>query len=133
MDAFMNFVWAVDDLFWDYILPVLLIGTGILFLFLFRGKYLVNLRQIFQNSIGNSLKNRGDAKGTISSFSAAMTNLGNTVGTGNIAGCASAIASGGPGAVFWMWVISAVCAVVKSAEIILGIRHRFRGKDGGSS
>ncbi len=130
MEAFMNFVWAVDDLCWDYVLPILLIGIGVLFVFLFRGKYLVNIRQIFQNSIGNSLKSRGDAKGTISSFSAAMTNLGNTVGTGNIAGCASAIASGGPGAVFWMWVISAVCAVVKSAEIILGLRYRFRGKDG---
>lgn len=130
MEAFMNFVWAVDDLCWDWVLPILLIAAGVFFIFLFRGKYLFNVKTLFQNSIGESLKHKKGEGGTISAFSAAMTNLGNTVGTGNIAGCASAIAAGGPGAVFWMWIISAVCAVVKSAEIILGLRYRVRSKDG---
>lgn len=130
MESVMNFINAASGFLWDDILPVILIGCGILFIILFRGKYLINIKEIWQNSIGRALKGKGDTHGTISSFSAAMTNLGNTVGTGNIAGCASAIASGGPGAVFWMWVISAMCAVVKSAEIILGLRYRVRGKDG---
>lgn len=129
MEAIINFIYAFDNLCWDYAFPVLLIGSGIFFTILFKGKYLFNIKQIVQNSIGYSLKKNSDGQGTVSAFNAAMTNLGNTVGTGNISGVASAIAAGGPGAVFWMWVISAVCAVVKSAEIILGLRYRVR-KDG---
>lgn len=126
MDTIVNLIYAFDNLCWDYAFPFLLIFSGVFFTCLFKGKYLLNIKQIVKNSVGYSLKKNSDGKGTVSAFNAAMTNLGNTVGTGNISGVASAIAAGGPGAVFWMWVISAVCAVVKSTEIILGLRYRVR-------
>ena len=69
-------------------------------------------------------------KGAFSPFRSACTALSATVGTGNIAGVASAVSLGGAGAVFWMWVSAFFGMCVKSAEIALGIRFRERGKEG---
>ena len=74
-------------------------------------------------------KQSGDAK-SISSFQALCTALGGTVGVGNVVGVATAIAAGGPGAVFWMWFAAFFGMITKYAEIVLGIFYRKRTADG---
>ena len=110
---------------WGPPMLLLLIGTG-LFLsvrlaFLPQRKLLYGIRTVFARSSGS---------GDISPFSALMTSLGATIGTGNIAGVATAFAFGGPGAVFWMWVTAAVGISTGYAEGILAIKYRIRESDG---
>lgn len=70
------------------------------------------------------------AEGDISHFQALMTALAATVGTGNIAGVASAVAVGGPGAIFWMWLTAFVGMATKYSEAILGVHYRQKNKNG---
>ena len=71
-----------------------------------------------------------DEPGDISHFQALMTALAATVGTGNIAGVATAISAGGPGAIFWMWVTGLVGMATKYAEAVLAVKYRRRRRDG---
>lgn len=71
-----------------------------------------------------------DAEGDISHFQALMTALSATVGTGNIAGVATAIAIGGPGAVFWMWMTGLVGMATKYAEAVLAVKYRYKDEKG---
>ncbi len=89
---------------------------------------------IFYNTLGGLFR-KGDAhdKGSkVSSFGAFATALGGTVGNGNIAGVASAIAIGGPGALFWMWIAALVGMVTKMSEIILAQKYKQHYEDGTS-
>jgi AGCS family alanine or glycine:cation symporter len=114
---------ALNGLVWGPPLLVLLVGTGL---------YLsVRLRGLQVRALGHSLylaliqrKEAGDAPGDITHFQALMTALAATVGTGNIAGVATAIAVGGPGALFWMWVTGIVGMATKYAEALLGVKYR---------
>ncbi len=69
-------------------------------------------------------------KGDISPFQALFTALAATIGNGNVAGVATAIAIGGPGAAFWMWTVALFGMATKYAEVILGVKHRIEAKDG---
>ncbi len=71
-----------------------------------------------------------DADGDISAFNALMTAMAATIGTGNIAGVATAIAAGGPGALFWMWCIALIGMATKYAEAVLAVRYRERDEAG---
>ena len=73
-------------------------------------------------------KGRG-GKGDIPPFQALTTALAATVGTGNIAGVATAIALGGPGAIFWMWFSGLLGVIIKYAEIVLAVHYRQRDKN----
>lgn len=78
-----------------------------------------------------SRKEDGTGKGKgISQFQSVCTALAATVGTGNIAGVATALTAGGPGALFWMWVSALIGMITAYAETMLGIRYRYRDKDG---
>ena len=129
----INTLSTVDGWLWDYFLPALLIITGLFFTIGQKGRFTFKLPTLFRNTIGLAARRNENTeqKGTISAFAAAMTNLGNTVGTGNISGVATAIASGGPGAVFWMWIIAIVGMATKSSEIMLGLRYRIKSKETG--
>ncbi len=70
-----------------------------------------------------------DSQNTLSQFQAMSTTLAATIGTGNIAGVAAAIATGGPGAVFWMWLCSLISMMTSYAENLLGIFYRFKGSN----
>ena len=74
---------------------------------------------------------RNKRKSEISAFQSACTALAATIGTGNIAGVATALLAGGPGAVFWMWVSAALGMATAYAETELGIRYRRRDREGG--
>src|SRR6185436_4834627 len=78
-----------------------------------------------------AMRGRTDAgaTGVLSSFQAFMTALGASVGTGNIAGVATAVISGGPGAVFWIWTYGFFATAIKFTEAVLGIRYRSLSKE----
>ncbi|HUV80432.1 MAG TPA: sodium:alanine symporter family protein [Candidatus Bathyarchaeia archaeon] len=117
---------AVDDIVWGPLMMLLLIGTGIFLTFRLRGlqarKLVYALRLI--------IKHKEEGKGDISPFRALMTTLSGTIGTGNIAGVATAISLGGPGALFWMWLTAIVGMATKFVECTLALHFREELPDG---
>ncbi|HAX73738.1 MAG TPA: sodium:alanine symporter family protein [Firmicutes bacterium] len=113
LDLVNNFVWGPP-------LLILLVGTGILFTIRLRGIQLNKLPLAFKLIF--KAEDSGD--GEISSFAALCTALAATVGTGNIIGVATAIAAGGPGALFWMWLAAFFGMATKYAEGVLAIKYR---------
>ena len=112
---------AINELAWGPPMLVLLLGTGLYLSlglrFLTVRKIPVALRLLLQ---GRSGKGEGD----ISPFNALMTSLSATIGTGNIAGVATAVALGGPGALFWMWITALLGMATKYAEAVCAVRFR---------
>ncbi|MDO5132533.1 MAG: amino acid carrier protein [Eubacteriales bacterium] len=123
MAGFTDFLYAIDDFMWGTWMTILLVGVGIIlsirFAFRYQRKIIFNFRNTFAK-----MGAAGEGEGTISGFRAACTALANTVGTGNISGVATAIVSGGPGALVWMWVSAFFGMSTKACEIILGQRYR---------
>jgi AGCS family alanine or glycine:cation symporter len=118
--AFLN---GVNSWVWGPPLLVLLVGTGIYLTFRLRGLQLRMLRHALYLALIQR-REPGDQPGDISHFQALMTALAATVGTGNIAGVATAIATGGPGALFWMWITGFFGMATKYAEALLAVRYR---------
>ncbi len=114
---------AVRDFIWGLPLIILLVGTGILLTILLRG---LQVRGLIYSLYLALIKRKEDDQeaGDISHFQALMTALAATVGTGNIAGVATAIATGGPGALFWMWVTGIFGMATKYSEAVLAIKYR---------
>ncbi len=111
-------------------LMVLLILTG---LFLTFRTGVVQVRR-FPEAVRTMIpKATAGARGSLSPFQAFMTALAASIGTGNIAGVATAIVSGGPGALFWIWAYGFVAMAIKFAEAVLGVTFRVAGKDVSSS
>jgi AGCS family alanine or glycine:cation symporter len=116
--------WAADAVFGPWTIA-LLFGTGIFLT--------VRLRFVQVRRFGDGLRTlipaaQEGARGPLSPFQAFMTALGASIGTGNIAGVATAIVSGGPGALFWIWAYGFVATTIKFCEAVLGIK--FRHLDG---
>ncbi|MGB2242463.1 MAG: alanine/glycine:cation symporter family protein [Porticoccaceae bacterium] len=106
---------------------VLLLGTGVFLTIGLRGMTITRIPYAF----GQLLKGRkGSGEGEISPFNALMTALSSTVGTGNIAGVATAIGIGGPGALFWMWCTALVGMATKYAEAVLAVNYRETDAEG---
>ena len=103
MQSIVDFLYMVDDMLWGTPMVVIVLGTGIFLSLRFGFSYQRKLKFNIKNTFGN-MTSAGEGVGTVSSFRAACTGLANTVGTGNISGVATAIVSGGPGALVWMWV-----------------------------
>ncbi|MCB1841609.1 MAG: sodium:alanine symporter family protein, partial [Halioglobus sp.] len=121
---------TVNAWVWGPAMLGLLLGTG---LYLSLGLRFMTLRRI---PAGFRLLFRGSTgrgQGDISPFSALMTSLSATIGTGNIAGVATAIALGGPGALFWMWMTALVGMATKYAEAVCAVRFRERDAQGNFS
>ena len=117
---------------WGNWMILLLVGTGILLTFMTRfiqiRKFFLSIKYLFQG--GKKSDVLKDTEGDISPFAALMTALAATVGNGNIAGVAAAIATGGPGAPFWMWVSGFFGMATKYAECFLGVKFRKVAEDG---
>ena len=92
----------IDNLVWGLPLILLLLGTGIYFTLSLHGLQFTRLKLAFQLILRS--KTDDGHEGDVSGFQALCTALSSTIGTGNIVGVATAIATGGPGAMFWMWV-----------------------------
>ena len=123
MAAFTDFLYMIDDFLWGTWMTVLLVGVGIILSIRFAFRYQRKIVFNFKNTFGK-IGAQGEGEGTISGFRAACTALANTVGTGNISGVATAIVSGGPGALVWMWVSAFFGMSTKACEIIIGQRYR---------
>ncbi|MBI4519798.1 MAG: sodium:alanine symporter family protein, partial [Gemmatimonadetes bacterium] len=122
VETIQGVISAVSDVVWGPPMLILLVGTGFYLSFLLRG---LQFRQL-GHSLWLALVKRKEegGEGDISHFQALMTALAATVGVGNIAGVATAIASGGPGALFWMWITGLVGMATKFGEAVLGVRFR---------
>jgi AGCS family alanine or glycine:cation symporter len=111
---------VADWLFLPYVVAVLL-GGGV---FLTVRLRFVQIRRLGEAARAMLARDTRDASGVLSPFQAFMTALGASIGTGNIAGVATAIISGGPGALFWIWVYGFFATAIKFSEAVLGVRFR---------
>jgi AGCS family alanine or glycine:cation symporter len=113
----------VNSYVWGLPLMVLLIGTGLVLTAVTRGVQFRRLGTALVEVLGK-LRSRGQGSGTVSPFQAVATALASTVGVGNIAGVATAIYIGGPGALFWLWVSGILGMCTKYAEIVVALHYR---------
>lgn len=129
MEALNSFFAAASGWIWGAPMLVLLVGTGIFLTIRLGG---VQFRGLFHALyLAFVVRKEEGAEGDISHFQALMTALAATVGTGNIAGVATAIASGGPGALFWMWITGLFGMATKFGEAVLAVKYRTVDKRGG--
>ncbi len=128
MQAITDFFYAVDDFMWGSWMTVLILLTGVILSVRFGFRYQRKIGFNFKNTFAK-IRSQGEGEGTISGFRAACTALANTVGTGNISGVATAIVSGGPGALVWMWISAFFGMSTKACEIIIGQRYREHYKE----
>lgn len=118
-----NFIWGVPAM-------ICIIGVG---LYLSIGTKFIQIRKFpyaIKTTLGRIFRKREASDGAITPFQAVCTALAATVGTGNIAGVAGAIAIGGPGAVFWMWISALLGMCTKFAEVTLAVHYRETNEDG---
>lgn len=122
-----NIGWFNDEILWKYFVIPVLIGGAVYFTVRSRG---VQFRMFPEmcRMLKDSGK-KGDSEKHISSFQAFMVSLAGRVGTGNLAGVATAIALGGPGAVFWMWVMATLGAATSFTECTLAQLYKVKSKD----
>ncbi|MEW8391033.1 MAG: sodium:alanine symporter family protein [Candidatus Thiodiazotropha sp.] len=121
MDSVTELIEWLNSIVWGPLMLVLILGTG---LFLMVGLKLMPLARLGYGFRMLWRGREGLGEGEISPFNALMTSLSATIGTGNIAGVATAIAIGGPGAIFWMWCTALVGMATKYAEAVLAVRYR---------
>lgn len=130
MDRLNEIVAAVDDFVWGPVMLVLLVGTGI-FLTIRTG-FLPwrNLPYAIKSTLSKEARTQSRGEGDVSPFSALTTALAATIGTGNIVGVATAMVSGGPGALVWMWISAAFGLTSKFSECMLAIKYREKNEKG---
>ena len=134
MEGFLSVVEKVNDavngFVWGWPALILLAFVGVLMTVLTKFFQISHIGHWFKNTIGAIFGDKNVTKHTsdksISQFQSLCTALAATVGTGNIAGVASAIATGGPGAVFWMWIIAFFGMMTNYSENVLGILYRIK-------
>ena len=123
---------AINGVVWGPIMLTLLIGVGLFLSVKTNFMQFGKLWYVLKNTIfGLFAKNQHqkDSSG-VSPFQAVATAMAGTIGTGSIAGLATAIVSGGPGAVFWMWISALLGMVTKYSEIVLSIKYRQKNQEG---
>ena len=126
----MNINSAVNNFVWGPPILVLIVGTG-LYLSVKTGFFsITKLGYILKNTFLKMFSKEQKGEGEVTAFQAVATALAATVGTGNIAGVATAIALGGPGAIFWMWLAAIVGMTTKFAEVVLAVNFREKTEDG---
>jgi AGCS family alanine or glycine:cation symporter len=119
----------INNLVWGLPAMVCIIGVGILLTIRTRFLQIRKFPYAIKNTIGKMFSKGEASDGALTPFQAVCTALAATVGTGNIAGVAGAIAIGGPGAVFWMWICALLGMATKFAEAALSVRYRIKGND----
>lgn len=125
-----NFLSHVNDFLYSYILIFLLVGSGIYFTIRTRFVQITLLKDAFLALKEKSSEEENASEKPVSSFQALMISTASRVGTGNIAGIATALAAGGPGAIFWMWVMAVIGGA--SAFVESTLAQVYKVKDGDS-
>ena len=121
---------SISGFIWGLPMVVLLFGTGLLLTFRTGFVQIQNFKQAVSMLVTPRQTDGDETDGDITPFQALMTALSATVGNGNIAGVATAIATGGPGAAFWMWLTALFGMATKYAEAVLAVKYRVRLEDG---
>ena len=121
---------TINGFVWGIPMMVLILGVGIYLTVCCRFPQFAHFGHIMKNTLGKAFEKSEAKKGSVSPFKAMCTALAASIGTGNIAGVSGAIAIGGPGAIFWMWVSAILGMCTKFAEVTLAINYRERNKDG---
>lgn len=120
MEPLLN---VISSYVWGPVMLIMLLGIGI---YLTLGLRFFTFRRVFSSMIMLWQGRKSEEEGDITPFQALMTALSATIGTGNIAGVATAIALGGPGAIFWMWLTALFGMATKYAEALLAVKFRER-------
>lgn len=132
MEALQKILTAIDDVVWGPVTLVLLVGTGIFLTFRLNFIPWRRLPKALAAIISPESRKTSGKEGEISPFSALMTALAGTIGTGNIVGVATAMIMGGPGALVWMWIAAAFGISTKYAECALAVKYRTKNEKGES-
>lgn len=120
----------INGFVWGLPMMILILGVGIYLSLRCGFPQFSHFGHIMKNTIGKAFVKTEKKKGAVSPFKAMCTALAASIGTGNIAGVSGAIAIGGPGAVFWMWVSALFGMCTKFSEVTLAIRYRKRNQEG---
>ena len=126
MENLNNWIIATNDFIWTYILIALLICIGVYFTFKSKFVQFRNIREMFR-LLGDGIAS-GNHKNSVSSFQAFCIATASRVGTGNLAGVATALALGGPGAIFWMWLIALIGSASAFIESTLAQIYKVKGE-----
>ena len=121
---------AVSNFIWGLPAMICIVGVGILLTVRTGFIQVRRFREAMKHTLGKIFDRKAAKKGTLSPFQAVCTALAGTVGTGNIAGVAGAVALGGPGAVFWMWCSAFLGMCTKYAEVVLAVHFRQKNEAG---
>ena len=122
---------TINSYVWGVPMLALILFTGIFYTIRLKAFQITHIKEIFNNTIKGVFKSNKNSnnKNVLSQFQALSTALAATIGTGNIAGVATAIALGGPGSIFWMWTCAIFSMATHFAEVVLGIYYRRKNKD----
>jgi len=120
----------INDFVWGPYMLVLVVGTGLLFTFRSGFFQIRKFGYTMKNTVVKMFDKTEVGENEITPFQAVSTALAATVGTGNIAGVATAISLGGPGALFWMWFAAFFGMMTKFAEVVLAIQYREKNSEG---
>ena len=132
LDVIMSINTAINGVVWGPIMLTLLIGTGLLLSIRMGFPQFTKFVYVMKNTIGSLFtgkSGKADESG-VSPFQAVATAMAGTIGTGSITGVATALAAGGPGAIFWMWISALLGMVTKYSEIVLSLTYREKNEDG---
>ena len=131
MQAILDFLTGtLNTVAWMYILlPCVAIG-GLYFTIRNRGMQFTKLGYALKNTIGKMFKKTSVEEGAVTPFQAMTTALAATVGTGNVIGTCQAIAMGGYGAIFWLWIAGLLGMIIKYSEVVLSVHYRKRNEKG---
>ena len=121
---------VLNGIAWGPWMLILLVGTGVYLSARVGFIQFAKFGYVMKNTMGKLFQKQTAGEGEVTPFQALATALAATVGTGNIAGVTGAIAIGGPGAVFWMWISALFGMVTKYAEVVLAVRYRERNAKG---
>jgi len=130
MDRLMSINETINGIVWGPPILFLIVGTGIYLSLNTKFFSVAKLGYILKNTFLKMFSKEQHGEGEVTAFQAVATALAATVGTGNIAGVATAIALGGPGSVFWLWLAAIFGMTTKYAEVVLAIRYREKTADG---
>ena len=128
--ALSDIVGKLNAIAWGPWMLILLVGTGVYLSFRVGFLQFRKFGYAMKNTLGKVFSKQSAGEGEVTPFQAVATALAATVGTGNIAGVTGAIAVGGPGAVFWMWLSALFGMVTKYSEVVLAVRYRERNAKG---
>jgi AGCS family alanine or glycine:cation symporter len=125
MEALTNFIGTVNGIVWGWPMLILILGVGFFMSIGLKLMPILKLGTGFKLLAGGVKAEKGEEKeGEVPPYQALMTAMAATVGTGNIAGVATAVFLGGPGALFWMWMTALVGMATKYAEAVLAVKYR---------